>query len=58
MRALQISDAKWMRCYKMPSHGNFPLFENVGIRIKQIYFEFTFTEALLKNAESWQFSFV
>ena len=32
----------------MPSHGNFPLFENVGIRIKQIYFEFTFTEALLK----------
>lgn len=42
----------------MPSHGNFPLFENVGIRIKQIYFEFTFTEALFKNAESWQFSFV
>lgn len=42
----------------MPSHGNFPLFENVGIHIKQIHFEFTFTEALLKNAESWQFSFV
>lgn len=40
----------------MPSHGNFPLFENVGIRIKQIHFEFTFAEALLKNAELWQFS--
>ena len=32
----------------MPSHVNFPLFENVGIRIKQIYFEFTFTDTLKK----------